>query len=225
MKKVFFVIQILIALSCYSNEMLDYYNNEASKYGFELIEKVKEPKQLNIRKLNRKDLYEHWDIFLNFIKKYDIDFRKFQINSISFVKSIKQNGEKHFGYRIGHDIYLTNEYIDFVFFHEMYHIIDIDYKNDEWIKINLKNFKYGEKTSKDFKPHFIRRYSQTSICEDKADIFAFMLKEGKNFLKRCEKSNIIKQKMFLMITETIERDLITKDFWEKHLEIDLSNIL
>lgn len=63
------------------------------------------------------------------------------------------------------------------------------------------------------------------FCEDKADIFAFMLKEGKNFLKRCEKSNIIKQKMFLMITETIERDLITKDFWEKHLEIDLSNIL
>lgn len=52
-----------------------------------------------------------------------------------------------------------------------------------------------------------------------------MLKEGKNFLKRCEKSNIIKQKMFLMITETIERDLITKDFLEKHLEIDLSNIL
>lgn len=83
--------------------------------------------------------------------------------------------------------------------------MDIDYKNDELEKINLKNFKYGEKTSKDFKHNFIRRYSKTSICEDKADIFAFILKEGKIFLKRCEKSNIIKQKMFLMITETIER--------------------
>jgi len=220
--KLIFIIQLyFLFVFCFGNDVVEYYQNEATKYGFKLVEKVEEPKQLNIRKLSKKELIEHWNKLFELLKKYDIDFKRFKINSVSMVKSIKHNGDKHFGYKIKNDIYLTEEWLDFVFFHEIYHIVDDGYNNDEWEKLNNKRFKYSDRPSKKFVQDFVREYSQTDIKEDKADVFAILITNGKKFLERHKNNMIMNKKIKFIINETIENNLVSKEFWEKHLEIKI----
>lgn len=121
-------------------------------------------------------------------------------------------------------------------YHEFFHIFDPEVKDKKWKRINRRNFVYtgnvfhearrsGKKrkssklefTEVDYKSDFVSSYAMSEEREDRAETFADMMTEGKNFLRRIEKNSVIKKKMEYIIELTDKRKLMGREFWQKHL--------
>ena len=109
------------------------------------------------------------------------------------------------------DIKFNERYFERVIHHEIFHIINDSYKSlfneEEWIKLNNKNFKYAEcstcskrlgldtyvKTN-----GFITEYSKSTASEDMAEIFSHLI-----FKKNIPKNDLILQKKQMFIKDNI----------------------
>jgi hypothetical protein len=71
-----------------------------------------------------------------------------------------------------------------------------------------------------YKDDFVSRYAMSEEREDRAETFAFMIVEGNKFLRRTEKSPVMKKKMEYIIDATDRRSLLGKDFWISNFRRD-----
>ena len=114
--------------------------------------------------------------------------------------------------------------IKHVFHHEFYHIIDASltkvYLDDKWNNLNLQ--KYSDVLLVDRNridnsvKGYISKYARNSAAEDKAELFAFMISQHKDFKKTLANDEILRKKSKLMISrlKSISKD-INKNFWKR----------
>jgi len=122
-----------------------------------------------------------------------------------------------------------------VIYHELFHIADKQRNNPEWNKLNSKQFVYGgnvfnpaakemdrsdtkkmEKAKGDaaIRKDFVSEYAMTSEMEDRAETFAFMVTDSRQFAKLASDSPVLKRKAEKV--KEILRDFspgMNKDFW------------
>ena len=116
------------------------------------------------------------------------------------------------------------DYIRILFHHEFYHIIDSKLSlmqlDEAWQKINKVDYSndlitggIGIDTSVE---GFISGYARNNSAEDKAELFAFMVAQHKEFKKAIAKDEILLKKSKLMISRLkgISKE-IDKSFWKK----------
>lgn len=116
------------------------------------------------------------------------------------------------------------DYIRVLFHHEFYHIIDSTLSlmqlDEKWERINKVNYSnelviggWGIDTSVE---GFISGYARNNSAEDKAELFAFMIAEHKEFKKAISKDEVLLNKSELMISRLkgISKD-INKNFWKQ----------
>ncbi|WP_440915015.1 putative zinc-binding metallopeptidase [Candidatus Pelagibacter sp.] len=116
------------------------------------------------------------------------------------------------------------DYIRILFHHEFYHIIDSKLSlmqlDEAWEKINKVDYSndlitggIGIDTSVE---GFISGYARNNSAEDKAELFAFMVAQHKEFKKAIAKDEILLKKSKLMISRLkgISKE-IDKKFWKK----------
>ena len=116
------------------------------------------------------------------------------------------------------------DYIRILFHHEFYHIIDSKLSlmqlDEAWEKINKVDYSndlitggIGIDTSVE---GFISGYARNNSAEDKAELFAFMVAQHKEFKKAIAKDEILLKKSKLLISRLkgISKE-IDKSFWKK----------
>ena len=153
---------------------------------------------------------------------------------VTFVTGLQLNNAPAAGVASGDTIYLAADCDAHTIYHELYHIFDPPGKNKQWLKLNPGGFVYTgsvfyqERLSKfkrkkmsanledgRFKDDFVSRYAMSNEREDRAETFAAMIVEGERFLRRTEKSPVMKKKMEYIIDATDRRNLLGKDFWSR----------
>ena len=73
------------------------------------------------------------------------------------------------------------------------------------------------KHNHDIRNDFVSEYAMSFEHEDRAETFAYMIVEGKKFLKRT-KNPVMKAKMEYIMALFIERKLLSNEFWNKHFD-------
>ena len=68
-----------------------------------------------------------------------------------------------------------------------------------------------------FDADFVSRYAMSNEREDRAETFAYMMVEGRNFLRRTQRSHVLKKKMDYIIQITTENNTLSASFWKRHL--------
>ena len=158
---------------------------------------------------------------------------------VTFVTGLHLNNVPAAGVASGETIWLAADCSIKTIYHELYHIFDPPGKTKQWLKLNPPGFVYTgsafrqEKLSKfkrkrmsgnleenRYKDDFVSRYAMSNEREDRAETFAFMIVEGNKFLRRTEKSPVMKKKMEYIIDATDRRSLLGKDFWISNFRRD-----
>ena len=106
------------------------------------------------------------------------------------------------------DINFEKEYFERVLHHEIFHIINDNFKElfeeKEWINFNNKNFKYAECSTCSDKfglslfektNGFLTEYSMTTPSEDMAEIYSFMMTDKKLLKNVINKDSILENKV------------------------------
>lgn len=141
------------------------------------------------------------------------------------------------GIASGESIYLNVNFSAHTVYHEFFHIFDPKPVERQWNRLNSKGFIYtgndyysanlsrSRRKRKDrnlasgtFDADFVSRYAMSNEREDRAETFAAMMVEKGRFLKRAERSEVLKKKMDFIIEITGKRRLMGRDFWEKHFK-------
>ena len=162
--------------------------------------------------------------------------KKSGLKYVTFLRNLKLNGQPAGGAAGGGVIYLPPDFAEKTVYHEFFHIFEKSRKNETWCKFNPPGFRYtgnqfyGSKFSKkeqkqirknirkdDVQEAFVSTYAMSAEGEDRAETFAFMIVEGKRFLKRT-KNPVMKMKMEYIMELFIQRDLLNKQFWEQHFD-------
>ena len=162
--------------------------------------------------------------------------RKSRLKYVTFLRNLKLNNQPAGGIAYGNTIFLPVDFTVESVFHEFFHVFDPIRKNEKWCKLNDKSFVYSgnqfysvnmsRKKKKQVKRNnrksnieesFVSEYAMSFEWEDRAETFAYMIAEGRNFLKRT-KNPIIKAKMEYIMTLFIQRGLLDEAFWEKHFD-------
>ncbi|MBE6386036.1 MAG: hypothetical protein E7048_10310 [Lentisphaerae bacterium] len=123
-------------------------------------------------------------------------------------------------------------------FHELFHIFDPKGSSKRWQNLNDRKFIYtGSQyyeaklshrkkkrknqnlSNKTFDADFVSRYAMSNEREDRACTFASMVSEKKNFLRRTEKSPVLRKKMKYIIDSTDRKKLLGKEYWQKIFEV------
>lgn len=158
---------------------------------------------------------------------------------VTFVTALQLNNAPAAGVASGDTIYLAADCGAHTVYHELYHIFDPPGKNKQWLKLNARDFVYTgsvfyqERLSKfkrrkmsanledgRFKDDFVSRYAMSDEREDRAETFAAMIVEGEKFLRRTEKSPVLRKKMEYIIDATDRRSLLGKEFWIRNFRRD-----
>lgn len=162
--------------------------------------------------------------------------RKSGLKYVTFLRNLELNNKTAGGIASGDTIYLPVNFNTKSLFHEFFHIFDPHRQDANWRKLNNKKFKYTgsqfytvDMTKKekrqakkinrkdDIEDSFVSSYAMSFEHEDRAETFAYMIVEGKNFLKRT-KNPVIKAKMLYIMNLFIKKNLLSKEFWEKHFD-------
>ena len=106
------------------------------------------------------------------------------------------------------DINFEKEYFERVLHHEIFHIINDNFKElfeeKEWINFNNKDFKYAECSTCTDKLNlslikntngFLTEYSMTTPSEDMAEIYSFMMTDKKLLKNVINKDSILENKV------------------------------
>ena len=162
--------------------------------------------------------------------------RKSRLKYVTFLRDLKLNNQAASGVASGDTIFLHVDFTVETVFHEFFHVFDPIRKNEKWCKLNDKSFVYSgnqfysvnmsrkkkkqvkrNNRKSDIEESFVSEYAMSFEWEDRAETFAYMIVEGRNFLKRT-KNPIIKAKMEYIMTLFIQRGLLDEAFWEKHFD-------
>ena len=161
------------------------------------------------------------------------------LRQVGFYKNLRLNKVSAGGIASGNIMYLSENFSEYTFYHELFHIFDNVSRSTRWCKFNHKEFVYtgsdfysknssGRKAAKKqknleekrFDNDFVSRYAMSNEKEDRAETFAAMMVEGAKFLARAQKSDVIKKKMQYIIEVTGNSRVLGKHFWSEYLGID-----
>jgi hypothetical protein len=161
---------------------------------------------------------------------------KSRLKYVTFLRNLKLNNQLAGGVANGDTIYLPVDFQTKTVFHEFFHIFDPVRNNKKWCSFNDKSFVYSgskfysvamsSKKRKQVKRNnrkdkiedsFVSQYAMSFEWEDRAETFAYMIVEGRNFLKRT-KNPVIKAKMEYIMDLFIQRDLLDEAFWNNHFD-------
>ena len=155
---------------------------------------------------------------------------------VTFLHELKLNGQYAGGVAGGNTIYLMVNFTEATVFHEFFHIFDPKAKDEKWRNLNDKSFSYtgsqfyqmdhSKKEKRQIKKNirkdriqesFVSTYAMSFEHEDRAETFAYMIVEGKKFLKRT-KNPVMKAKMEYIMELFVKRKLLDQAFWDKHFD-------
>jgi hypothetical protein len=159
-----------------------------------------------------------------------------KLNTVVLCRNLRLNGQLAGGVASSTGIISLNVPIHtHVIYHEMFHIADKQRNNDEWTKLNSKQFVYGgnafnpdeealdksdkrkmtsARKSTDIRKDFVSDYAMTSEMEDRAETFAVMVTDPKQFEKLASANPVLKKKADKV--KSIVREFspgMSKDFW------------
>ena len=161
--------------------------------------------------------------------------RETKLNTVVLCRELKSNGARAGGLA-GSDgkIYLDVPFKSHVIYHEMFHIADKKRQNEEWTRLNSKQFVYGgnvykpqeldkkskvkmevSKSDADIRKDFVSDYAMTHEMEDRAETFAMMVTDPKRFAAMAAESPVLAKKAELV--KKIVREFspaMNKDFWD-----------
>ena len=166
----------------------------------------------------------------NFVKRSSI-------NKVVILDDLKLRNVPAGGVAAGNVMVLRKGFQKHVFYHELFHIFDDTvHTNKKWCNLNPKDFVYkgsdfydvdlkkrdAKKVEKNswlhkMMPHFVSEYAMSFEHEDRAEVFASMVVEGKDFRKRTAKSSVMRKKMNMIMDMTESKRLLGRDFWKKRL--------
>jgi len=108
----------------------------------------------------------------------------------------------------------AERYVRKVIHHEFFHMVDIVddgelYRDPGWARLNSDTFRYGRggaamqrdpdaSLPDDSTPGFLNRYSTSGIQEDKAEVFAHMIREYAAVERRAKDDEILRKKVAYM---------------------------
>jgi len=159
-----------------------------------------------------------------------------KLNTVVLCRNLRMNGQLAGGVATSTGIIVLNVPIhSHVIYHEMFHIADKQRNNSEWIKLNSKQFVYGgsifnadtedlnrgdkrkmtaAKKDTDIRKDFVSDYATTSEMEDRAETFAVMVTDHRQFEKLASTAPALKRKAEKV--KSIVREFspgMNKDFW------------
>ena len=160
--------------------------------------------------------------------------RETQLHTLVLCRNLTtSNGGRAGGVAGGGKIGLNVPFYSQVIYHEMFHIADNLGHNEDWTRLNNKQFVYGgsafkpveldkkaqakadaAKTSADIRKDFVSDYAMTSEVEDRAETFAVMVADPKRFAALAKESPVLAKKAERV--KAIVRDFspaMNKDFW------------
>lgn len=185
-----------------------------------------------------KKFFEALDLLpIGFIKRSGLKY-------VTFLEKPTLKGIPIGGLACGDTIVLSISFSPHVIYHELFHIFDLQREDRKWKNLNDRKFVYTgsdyyaiqmsrTKTKRKeqnlaagkYDADFVSRYAMSNELEDKAETFAYMVCEQKDFLKRVEKSPVLRKKMKYIIDMTDKNKLLGKEFWQKTLGVeDLSSL-
>jgi len=162
--------------------------------------------------------------------------RATRLHTVIFCRDLKSNGFPAAGLAVSDGrIYLdVTHFNSKTIYHEMFHIADNLRHNESWTKLNSKQFAYGgskfkpvelDKKSKtkaeavksdaEIRKDFVSDYAMTSEVEDRAETFAWMVANPKQFEAMTKESPVLEKKA--QIVKKIVREFapaMNKDFWD-----------
>jgi hypothetical protein len=116
------------------------------------------------------------------------------------------------------DIDFNENYFERVIHHEVFHIINDQYKElfeeTEWIKFNSSQFKYAECSTCTEKlglktynktNGFFTEYSKSTVSEDMAEVYSHMIFLNKSYIKKIRKTDPILDNKILYIKNKIKK--------------------
>ncbi|MHC4938343.1 MAG: putative zinc-binding metallopeptidase [Planctomycetota bacterium] len=123
-------------------------------------------------------------------------------------------------------------YARHVIHHEYFHLIDWvgsswKWRIPQWKKLNAQGFKYGkggrtmqhDNTAWSLATGtkgFLNRYSQSSVSEDMAEVFAFLMTRPKEVARRAEQDEILKAKVRVMKSHLhLFNETMDSAFWKR----------
>jgi len=123
-------------------------------------------------------------------------------------------------------------YLATVIHHEFFHMVDYRddgqvYKDDVWVALNAKGFKYGnggknwqkDKSTTAFTdkyPGFLTHYGTTGVEEDKAELFAHLIVNPAHVNERCKDDTVLRAKVARMKKLLVDFcPEVNEAFWKK----------
>ena len=155
------------------------------------------------------------------LEKYDKDFlEKINLKYVVLCENLKVSDIRTAGVpnhkvkTLIIDIKSDPRYFERSIHHELFHMADESYDNlfsyDEWEKFNISNFQYAECSTcsnrsdlsliKDSNG-FITEYSMSTVSEDMAEIFSFMMTDMDNLSIISQKDSILNNKINFLISK------------------------
>ena len=239
-KKIIFISILLFSLCIYGQDSNDLFDDSSA-------ESIQEIKVRQIRPSGKitghlppsSEVQRLSQSFFQIIKIFPKNFiKKSGIRYVTFLSEPKFKGKRCSGLAIkkAQTIYLSTMFNAKTVYHEIYHLFDPSRENEDWCSLNDHNFIYiGSKfysanlsktqsrnarknlRGMTFDADFVSRYAMSNEREDRAETFAYMMVEGRNFLRRTQRSHVLKKKMDYIIQITTENNTLSASFWKRHL--------
>jgi len=178
-----------------------------------------------------KDISE--DALLSFFSSIDIFPVSFMqrtgLKNVVFCKELTLNGRLAGGIASGNTIYFSSTSSKTIY-HELFHIIDPSRRSANWTYLNHPKFMYmgsqfqstgvsqsqiAKTAAEDVAHDFVSAYAMSFEQEDRAETFAYMLANPKQFAQMVEASAVLakKSKEMKRIVKNVSFDM-TDEFWE-----------
>lgn len=219
-----------------SPEMIEQeYLRVAKKCGFTIAYTL--PERVSGDVLTPEEAKEVLPHFFAAMDIFPVRFlQETKLNTVVLCRNLRLNGQLAGGVASSTGVIVLNVPIhSHVIYHEMFHIADKQPHNPEWNKLNSKQFVYGgnkynadseemDKSDKrkmtaskkdvDIRKDFVTDYAMTSEMEDRAETFAVMVTDPRQFEKLASANPVLKRKAEKV--KSIVREFspgMSKDFW------------
>ena len=145
---------------------------------------------------------------------------------VTFYEQPQLRGQGVGGLACGDTIILDVNFNDKTVYHELFHIFDKARKQVKWTRLNDKQFVYTgssyypaklsrkKRIRKDqnladrkYDLDFASRYAMSNEMEDRAETFAHMVSEKERFLRRTDRSAVMKMKMEYRLFSSFPRSI------------------
>jgi hypothetical protein len=217
-------------------EMIELeYLRVAKKCGFAIAYTL--PDQISGDVLTPNEAREVLPQFFAAMDIFPVRFlQETKLNTVVLCRNLRMNGQLAGGVATSTGIIVLNVPIhSHIIYHELFHVADKQRNNPEWTKLNSQQFVYGgnrylpdsgnlDKSDKrkmlvakkdaDIRKDFVSDYATTSEMEDRAETFAVMVTDPKQFEKLSSTAPVLKKKADK--AKAIAREFspgMNKDFW------------